>query len=126
RSYWRLQHISIIPHERVTTHEHYYSFSGTGGDVGWHSPEIMSESPQRLGEILKKEINTCVWKNKFVPLEALPKVLEIDYQESFSETNDPLERMRVWGEWMYRDYGIKVFVLLASSKELEYYKMTFA
>ncbi|HHE1265327.1 TPA: hypothetical protein ACN35S_004470 [Vibrio parahaemolyticus] len=120
------EHISIIPHERVTTHEHYYSFSGTGSDIGWHSPEIMSESPQRLGETLDNEIKTCVRENKFVSLEALPEVLEIDYQDSFSEANDPLEALRGWGNLMYRDYGIKVFVLLAHSEYLESYKREFA
>lgn len=32
-------HISITPHEEVTTSEHYYSYSKSGGNIAWHSGE---------------------------------------------------------------------------------------
>src|SRR5690606_25156378 len=32
-------HISIPPHEDVTTSEHYYSYSKSGGNIAWHSGE---------------------------------------------------------------------------------------
>lgn len=34
-------HISIPPHTLVTTHEHHYSFSNSGGDVAWHGGEVL-------------------------------------------------------------------------------------
>lgn len=36
-------HISIIPHERVDTHKHYYAYSKDGIDVTWHSPEYIND-----------------------------------------------------------------------------------
>ncbi|TRW25346.1 hypothetical protein FMM05_08565 [Flavobacterium zepuense] len=32
-------HISIPPHENVTTSEHYYSYSKAGTNIAWHSGE---------------------------------------------------------------------------------------
>ena len=32
-------HVSIPPHEKVTTSEHYYSYSKSGGNIAWHSGE---------------------------------------------------------------------------------------
>lgn len=34
-------HISIPPHALVTTHDHHYSFSKSGGDVAWHGGELL-------------------------------------------------------------------------------------
>jgi hypothetical protein len=34
-------HISIPPHTLVTTHDHHYSFSKSGGDVAWHGGELL-------------------------------------------------------------------------------------
>ncbi|MBS1533318.1 MAG: hypothetical protein JSU01_23670 [Bacteroidetes bacterium] len=36
-------HISIPPHQIVSTHEHHYSYSKNGGDVAWHSGELLNE-----------------------------------------------------------------------------------
>ena len=120
------EHISIIPHERVTTHEHYYSFSGTGSDIGWHSPEIISKSPIRLADLLSSEIQSCISDNKFLDLNHLPKVLEIEPYESNMDTDGPLAALRAWGEDMYNSNGIKVFILLSNSSFLEEYRMELA
>jgi hypothetical protein len=34
-------HIAIPPHTSVTTHNHHYSFSKSGGDVAWHGGELL-------------------------------------------------------------------------------------
>lgn len=49
-------HAAIRPHSTVTTHEHHYSFSIHGGDVAFHSPEIVSREVTRFSDFLKKEI----------------------------------------------------------------------
>jgi hypothetical protein len=115
------EHISIIPHERITTHEHFYSFSETGYDVGWHSPEIISRSPMRLGDILRREIQECVLEKKFLELHHLSKMLGIDSHKIGSKAEEPLSMIKYWGEEMYNAHGIKVFVLLANRNLLEYH-----
>lgn len=36
-------HISIPPHLTVSTHNHHYSFSQSGGDVAWHGGELLAD-----------------------------------------------------------------------------------
>ncbi|NJK94172.1 MAG: hypothetical protein HC905_03875 [Bacteroidales bacterium] len=46
-------HISIVPHEHICTHHHYYSFSPNGTDIAWHSGKIISNHANRLSDMLK-------------------------------------------------------------------------
>lgn len=118
-------HISIIPHEKVITHEHFYSFSETGSDVGWHSPEMISKYPIRLSDILSSEIKTCINENRFVPLRSISDELGFDFHDSKIKADEPLEVLKVWGNNLYKLYDIKVFVLLANSKLLKDYRQVF-
>src|SRR5690606_31388576 len=91
------EHVSIVPHERVTTHKHYYSYSVTGCDIGWHSPEVISERPSRLSDILKKEFYTCITENKLFKLEELSRMLKNNYDQLGNQPHDePLERLQGW------------------------------
>lgn len=45
------RHISIAPHQKVTTHNHYYAFSESGDEVSWHSPERKRCFPRTLTKL---------------------------------------------------------------------------
>ena len=110
------EHISIIPHERVYTHKHYYSYSTTGFDIAWHSPELLSEKPSRLGDVLPEHINKCIDEEMFVDFEEIEKMMKENQIDSgFGDVN-PIERIQKRGRYIYKKYGIRLILLLANKE----------
>lgn len=107
------EHISIIPHVPVTTHEHYYSYSFTGCDIGWHSPELLSESPSRLSDILSKTILNCINNKQFFELNELDRNIEVPLDD-FNDNEDPISRMQQKSKILYKRDGIRMFLLLSN------------
>ncbi|MDV6314817.1 hypothetical protein [Idiomarina sp. HP20-50] len=117
------EHVSIVPHERVTTHKHYYSFSATGCDIGWHSPEVISEKPNRLSDVLRKEIDICINENRLLNLRELAEKLVKGYDQSDWQKNDePLERIQTWARKIHEQHRIKVFLLLVNRDVSEHFR----
>jgi len=49
-------HVSIVPHEEVSSAAHHYSFSKQGTDVAFHQPRLLQARPSRLSDFVAKEI----------------------------------------------------------------------
>ncbi|WP_140162430.1 hypothetical protein [Billgrantia desiderata] len=121
------EHISIIPHERVTTHKHYYSYSATGCDIGWHSPEIISERPNRLSDVLRKEIYKCISENNLLNLNEIYESLIKDYDNLGSQPHDePLERIQNWAREIYEQHRVRMFLFLGNREMTERYRELYA
>ena len=117
------EHISIIPHERVTTHKHHYSYSGTGCDIGWHSPEVISEKPNRLSDVLRKEIDICLNENRLQNLNDLfEKLVKGNYQGDWQKNDDPLERIQGWAKEIYKLHRIRMFLFLGNREITEHHR----
>lgn len=118
------EHISIIPHEKISTHKHCYSYSVTGCDVGWHSPEVLSEAPSRLSDLMKREIEVCLSQKKLISLSELSKKLINSDESNISPDRDdrdeyePLEQLQKWGRSMCNQYGIKMFLFLGNKEQI--------
>jgi len=46
-------HISIPPHMVVTTHNHHYSYSKSGGDLAWHGGQMFNEDFRLSTQLLR-------------------------------------------------------------------------
>lgn len=115
------EHVSIIPNERVITHKHYYSYSLTGDDIGWHSPELVSERPSRLSDVLSKEIASCINDNRFINLNEMEKYLEINADEFGIDDQDPISRIQNWGKRFYLQNRVRIYLLLGNRKLTDLY-----
>lgn len=114
------EHVSIVPHERVSTHKHHYSYSGTGCGIGWHSPEVISERPNRLSDVLKKEINSCIVENRLLNLYELSEKLVKDFdQEARQQHDEPLERIQDWARKIYSQHRVRMFLFLGNREITE-------
>lgn len=49
-------HAAIVPHKRVDSADHYYSFSPHATDVAFHSPERVVDGPARLSDFIASEV----------------------------------------------------------------------
>lgn len=113
------EHVSIIPHEHVDTHKHYYSFSETGTDIAWHSPEVLSENPSRLSDVLSRSIEACLSEGKLVNLSVIEKILDADdeyYQHDGNDNFHPIERIQSKARSIYKKHRIRL-VLFLGNKE---------
>ena len=110
------EHISIIPQERVTTHQHYYSYSAAGCDISWHSPELLSEGPSRLSDVLPEHINKCIRERMLFNFEEIDRLLKIDQIDAKIRDFHPIERIQHKGQYIYKKSGIRLILLLGNKK----------
>jgi hypothetical protein len=116
-------HISIRPHERVASDDHYYAFASSGADVSWHSPAVISRDVSRLSDFLFGFFrNTLLAPDGMLPLDRLAELIEpaslpharfIKFQGP-----EPLDRIANHGRWLHQNFGIRQFVLLGNAHEL--------
>lgn len=117
------EHISIVPHERVADHNHYYAFSGTGVDVSWHSPEVISRDPTRLSDFIDRLFRDVLeTPDPMRPLEVLAKqTSEIGSKHGFPNATvttgneEPLQLLQRHSRWLRETHGIRQLLLLCNS-----------
>lgn len=116
-------HVSIIPHVDVTTANHYYSFSTTGTEIAWHSPETIPDYPNRLSDRLR-----YIFSYAFRSPEAW-----ISFEEHFATTrkianeigleltpvDNPYLNLTFFGRELYIKYGIRQFLMVAERETLK-------
>lgn len=102
-------HISIIPHERVNTHEHYYAYSKDGIDVTWHSPEFIDGNPSRLADRMVKIMRDYYYSNNKETIKSLAnKFRKMPIMEGMSLANiKSIDIIVKHAQILERDYGIK-------------------
>lgn len=127
------EHVSIIPHEKVDTYKHFYSYSTTGCDIGWHSPELLNEHPSRLSDLLAHELNKCIDDNRFIDLFELDEgfVLPEDIRNDknkfdINNSNFPIDSIQEKGKLLYAQHKIKMFTFLTNKEILLDIKKMFA
>ncbi len=116
------EHISIIPHERVNTHNHFYSFSQTGTDIAWHSPELLSKEPQRLSDtLIQIMIKQLYEKKDNLTFNQLAKRLSdtpiLSGRENLN-IDKPIEIIKEHGKILNEEYNIRQVLLLINRRKI--------
>jgi len=119
------EHVSIPPHERVSSHRHYYAYSETGVDISWHSPQIRSLDPLRLSDFLMSVFSNALTNPQAMistegaATAAIEIGRELEYDEQTRSPDvTPLERLQIYGRWLWTTYDIRQFTLLGRSARL--------
>ena len=102
-------HISIIPHEKIDTHEHNYAYSKHGTDITWHSPEQIDNIPSRLSDMLVKITRDYYYQEKKETVSSLAeKLREMPIMsEQLGSDERPIDVLTKHGQILEREYGIK-------------------
>lgn len=119
-------HISIVPHERVSTDNHYYSFSPNGTDIAWHSPKLIYDSSNRLSDMLKKIFSSAIgnsgsWTTPRNFISVLSDMEEFNFIKEFSEWDyeiNDIGQLMKFGRELYNRYQIRQFLLLSTKEYL--------
>lgn len=102
-------HISIIPHQRIDTHEHYYAYSKHGTDVTWHSPEFLSDKPSRLSDMLVRVVKDFYYQKERETVRSIAiKLMSMPIMENRKlETDKPIDIIQEHGRILEKEYGIR-------------------
>lgn len=124
-------HISIAPHERVDTHEHFYAYSTSGDQVTWHSPSVVPGGPFRLSDFMSARTRQIIASEDGLPspAQALEVGLEFLSQYGVDERDvlfgeTPFECLRDYGRWLRREFGLRQFLLCANKEHTDMIRKT--
>ncbi len=118
------EHVAITPHERVQDHNHFYSYSQTGTDICWHSPQLVADGPSRLSDVISSIVDNAIStvEGSLTNLnELLESTLNISREVGLDlrRSSDPLETIKEYGKLVADKYRIRQFLLLANTDKIK-------
>lgn len=105
-------HVSIPPHENVTTSEHYYSYSKSGGNIAWHSGENI-KGDYRLSTQIKEILEVAYNDNN----AGVSKELFLNFINEFNGFNmkrnksSPDRTILDFAYFLKHEHNIKLMIL---------------
>jgi hypothetical protein len=117
------EHVSIPPHERVNSHNHFYAYSETGLDISWHSPAVVSTEPMRLSDFMISLFSNALANpeamvsTRVAAASSIEVARQFGFTDNFGESPDAtaLEMLQAHGRWLRDTYDIRQFILLGRS-----------
>lgn len=110
------EHVSIPPHDLVTTAAHKYSFTERGSDVCFHSPKYLPEGGLSFQDWLGSLISMASLEDGLTPfgdsrhyLEELVDAALGENRREFEIPKDPSLAWFAWGEHLRSNYAIEQY-----------------
>ncbi len=119
------KHITVPPHDTVTSAKHRYSFTEAGTELCFHSPEAVPDGAANLAAFLtavsegfldggekiqpqqaNEELRQLIDTTKADQSDGLPIIFE-------TVGDDPIGNWRVWGDYLRLQYGIDQYALVS-------------
>ena len=118
------EHISIPPHDEVTSAKHSYSFNESGSDLCFHSPLELPDTASTLAQFLKSVSDDFLRDGgKITPDEANFALQRLwGYETPDSQIvpekhdlggDDPIANWFSWGDMLQRDFGIEQYAFVS-------------
>lgn len=117
-------HISVPPHATVTSARHRYSFTESGTELCFHSPEALPDGAESFGKFLTRIAEGFLDRGRKISpedsigtlsnlIDAVYSSREWDGPSFVSRDSDPMGRWFAWGEHLRSEYAIEQFALVA-------------
>lgn len=116
------EHISVPPHDTVTSARHRYSFTESGTELCFHSPESLPEGAANFAKFLMAVSGGFLdGGEKIQPQKANEELRQmIDASEAGmphdlnleSDDDDPIGNWFAWGDYLRLRYGIDQYALV--------------
>lgn len=118
------EHVTIPPHATVTDAKHRYSFTESGTDLCFHSPQAVPDAIMNLPAFLKSVSEGFLDRGEKIQLQAANEqlsalVAEVDPLQaakfsasSDGATDDPIGNWMAWGNYLESEYGISQYALV--------------
>jgi hypothetical protein len=118
-------HVSIPPHQRVSHHNHHYAYSTAGDSITWHSGEVVERGTSRLSDFMTRRTRQLLSPEYDLPSPnqglsvARDFLISIDHvDEAVLDGDGPLEQLHKYGQWLWKEHGIRQMMLLGNRQEL--------
>ena len=120
------EHISIPPHTIVKHAKHRYSFTESGTDLCFHSPESIPDGAVNLAKFLMAASEGFLGRGiKITPessaitlKELIQSVIDTAQERDFFQAlgafdeDDPFGKWFAWGDYLHTEYGIDQYALV--------------
>lgn len=117
------EHISVPPHVAVTTASHKYSFTESGTDLCFHSPEALPDGSMDLATFLGKVSAGFLDGGEKLSPDGSEQILQeliagVDGDREAAapafraEGEDPIGRWFSWGDHLRTEYAVEQFALV--------------
>lgn len=115
-------HICITPHDKVTTHDHHYSYSVHANDVAFHSPTVLDGVSSSLSDFLAsqaRQLGRSEPRSTESVLDGLKRSLPESFVRTLGSTSQeqPLGAIRQIGKLLLREYGIVQYLVTKRRRE---------
>ena len=117
------EHITVPPHDTVTSANHSYSFTESGTELCFHSPEALPEGAVNLAKFLMAVSNGFLDGGEKIRPEQANEELQllIDASEAgptddlnlAREGDDPIGNWFAWGDYLRLHYDIEQYALVS-------------
>lgn len=123
------EHVSIPPHALVANSKHSYSFSETGGDLCFHSPEVLPDGARRLGDWLSDLSQGVLSGESLIYSDNAGQILAdllAEDDEIFPQSGEPQEQedgISQWlklGDHLRKTYAIEQFAFVVWNDDLPF------
>lgn len=113
-------HICIVPHAKVDSHEHYYSYSSHANDVAFHSPLVLDDSSTNLSDFLATQMrrNSLSSAEEIQSIDDVAEKLKWALPESILAQVEPRAQefgilwIKKIGMVLRKEYGIHQLLLV--------------
>lgn len=106
-------HVSVPPHEDVTSSDHYYSFTKGGTNIAWHSGTIIPDDYRlstQLGNIFEQAYNERYMVSQNQYLDMIDSISQEYLFEDF-DRQDSQSRILRFARYLKYEYNISLFFL---------------
>lgn len=120
------EHITIPPHDKVASAKHRYSFTDTGADLCFHSPQMLPDGTTTLGKFLVAISEGFLDRGEKIQPQTANEELRLligatedgDLPDAFTDAlkiapDDPIGNWLAWGDYVHHEYGIDQFALMS-------------
>ncbi len=118
------EHITVPPHDTVTTANHRYSFTEEGTELCFHSPESLPDGATNLAQFLTALSEGFLDGGKMIQadganeeLRDLIKAVEIgkpdDLGFEFADGVAPIANWLEWGDYLRHEYAIEQYAFVS-------------
>jgi hypothetical protein len=116
------EHVTIPPHDTVTSARHSYSFTDRGAEVCFHSPQTVPDGASSLAIFLKRLSQDFLSGGERITREnanpALQTLITATADDAIPpelrdirDDRDAIEKWLLWGQHLQHEYGIEQFAL---------------
>lgn len=119
------EHITVPPHDKVTSARHRYSFTETGKELCFHSPESLPEGAESLVSFLDSLSDDFLKsRKKILPEQANEELLQLvdavmtDRPKAIQsiieiDKDNPIGNWLAWGDYLRMQFEIHQFALVS-------------